>query len=317
MHLLQSPHWGALKSQFGWTRREIPLTDRRIPAQVLFRPLLAGLKLAYVPKGPAVDWHDLRQTRQALRELRQFARRKGVIFLKVEPDAPPSPDLQAAFSQVGFTPARAIQPVNTIVVDITPPEEAILAAMKSKTRYNIRLAARKGVQVREGTADDLPLFFRLTEITARRDGFAVHAPDYYRAAYHAFPPENRALLLAFYRDEPLAAVMVFAWEGRAYYLYGASSNEHRDKMPAYLLQWEAIRWARRRGCRSYDLWGIPDASPDRLEAEFLHRRDGLWGVYRFKRGFGGRVVRSAGAFDCVYSRPLYFLFTQLLERRTP
>ncbi len=315
VHLLQSPCWGALKSQFGWTRHEVLLTDRRIPAQILFRSLPAGLKLAYVPKGPPVDWHDPHQRQQALRELPLLARRRGVLFLKVEPDALPAASLQTAFREAGFVPARPVQPVNTIVLDITPPEEAILAAMKSKTRYNIRLAARKGVQVREGTADDLPTFFRLVQITARRDGFAVHTPDYYRTAYHAFPPENRALLLATFRGEPLAALMVFAWGEQAYYLYGASSNEHRDKMPTYLLQWEAIRWARGRGCRRYDLWGIPDAPPDQLEAEFLHRRDGLWGVYRFKRGFGGQVVRSIGAFDYVYHPRLYALFTKLLERR--
>ena len=102
--------------------------------------------------------------------------------------------------------------------------------------------------------------------------------------------------------------MVFRHGPDAYYLYGASSNEERNRMPAYGLQWAAMQWARRQGCTRYDLWGIPDADAERLEAEFMERSDGLWGVYRFKRGFGGDIVRSIGAFDYVYNAPLYQMY---------
>jgi lipid II:glycine glycyltransferase (peptidoglycan interpeptide bridge formation enzyme) len=102
---------------------------------------------------------------------------------------------------------------------------------------------------------------------------------------------------------------------RATYLYGASSNTHRDAMPTYLIQWEAMRWARAQGCTEYDLWGVPDASPQTLEAEFTERSEGLWGVYRFKRGFGGELRRSAGPWDRVYNRPLYNLYRWWASRR--
>jgi lipid II:glycine glycyltransferase (peptidoglycan interpeptide bridge formation enzyme) len=117
--------------------------------------------------------------------------------------------------------------------------------------------------------------------------------------------------MAEYDGRPLAALMTFALGETAAYLYGASSEDERQRMPAYLLQWEAMRWAREKGCVEYDLWGVPDEDEETLEAEFSARSDGLWGVYRFKRGFGGRLVRWAGAFDSVLIPPLYRLFTHL------
>ncbi len=314
MHILQSPHWTAFKSQFGWHGESVSLPNAAAPAQILFRRLPLGLKIAYVPKGPHLNWQNTTIAKQGLQKLVQVARRPGVFFLKIEPDVPPSPQITALLAENDFRPARNIQPAATILVDISPSEDEILARMKSKTRYNIRLAGRKGVSVREGTAADLPIFFRLNEITAARDGFGVHPPAYYRAVYRQFPPDTRALLIAEFDGEPLAALMVFAWDGVAYYLYGASGDAHRNKMPAYLLQWEAMRWAKVHGCHTYDLWGVPNAPAETLEAEFPHRRDGLWGVYRFKRGFGGNLAYSIGAFDFVYDRPLYFLFNKIVHR---
>jgi lipid II:glycine glycyltransferase (peptidoglycan interpeptide bridge formation enzyme) len=153
-------------------------------------------------------------------------------------------------------------------------------------------------------------------ITARRDGFAAHAETYYRRALELFAPSDQAeLFVARVEDQPIAALMVFRQGRRAWYLYGASSDEHREKMAAYLLQWQAMRWARENGCNQYDLWGVPDLEEGDLEERFVEGRGGLWGVYRFKRGFGGRLHRTAGAYDRVYSRPLYALYLGLLARR--
>jgi lipid II:glycine glycyltransferase (peptidoglycan interpeptide bridge formation enzyme) len=134
-------------------------------------------------------------------------------------------------------------------------------------------------------------------------------------AYELFHPKGMCeLLLADYQGQPLAALMVFAVGRHAWYLYGASSDRERARMPAYLLQWKAIRWARSRGCVKYDLWGVPDEDEATLEAQFESRRDGLWGVYRFKRGFGGRVARSAGAWDRVYNPAVYWLYRLRVSR---
>jgi len=111
-----------------------------------------------------------------------------------------------------------------------------------------------------------------------------------------------------------AGLMVFAHGRRAWYFYGASASDHRDRMPTYILQWEAMRWARAHGCTEYDLWGVPDADEDTLENEFSERSDGLWGVYRFKRGFGGRLCRSAGPWDRIYQPVLYKFYERWASR---
>jgi lipid II:glycine glycyltransferase (peptidoglycan interpeptide bridge formation enzyme) len=321
LHLLQSLPWSAFKADFGWQPRTISLTGSPIPVQILYRRLPLGFKLAYLPKGPTLDWQNTETVRTALADLTRLAQEPTTIFLKVEPDLADDPQIAAQFIDAGFWPVRPVQPQTTIIIDLAGSEEAILAAMKSKTRYNIRLAERKGITVRQGTAADLDCFYQLSLVTAERDGFAIHSADYYAAAFAAFPTDCRALLLAEFEGQPLAGLMIFRWQDRAYYLYGASTNEHREKMPTYLLQWEAMCWAKSHGCRSYDLYGIPDAPLETLETEFLNRHDGLWGVYRFKRGFGGEVVRSMGAFDFVYKPQLYkwllyTTLTRLIDRRS-
>ncbi|MFQ5615409.1 MAG: lipid II:glycine glycyltransferase FemX, partial [Anaerolineales bacterium] len=244
-------------------------------------------------------------------------RERRAIVLKVEPDRwaepEPSSDQPPLAAYRGETPpnfvpgTHDIQPPRTIVLDIRGEEDQILARMKQKTRYNIRLALRKGVVVR--SSNNLDTFDALIQTTGRRGDFGVHSIEYYRKAYELFyPREACELLVAEYEHEPLATVMIFGHGSRAWYFYGASSNQHRNYMPTYLLQWEGIRWARAQGCTEYDLWGVPDADHETLEAKFTNRRDGLWGVYRFKRGFGGQLRRAAGSWDRVYNPLLYKLY---------
>jgi lipid II:glycine glycyltransferase (peptidoglycan interpeptide bridge formation enzyme) len=269
------------------------------------------MRIAYVPMGPLGDWiPDLVPALiSTARDLRCFA-------LKLEPDAPDGSPLADPLGALGFVPSlHAVQPRRSLVVDLTPAEDAILARMHQKTRYNIRLAERKQVTVRPW--DDLPAFGAMMQTTAARDQFGVHAPDYYARAYDLFRLHHECeLLVAEFESRPLAALMVFAHGARAWYLYGASTGDERNRMPAYLLQWEAMRWARRRGCRSYDLWGVPDVELEALEAQFETRGDGLWGVYRFKRGFGGELVRSIGAWDYVLRPLVYRLYRAVLARRS-
>ncbi|HHS97479.1 MAG TPA: peptidoglycan bridge formation glycyltransferase FemA/FemB family protein, partial [Chloroflexi bacterium] len=238
--------------------------------------------------------------------------------LTVEPDLPDEPIHRKRLAALGFVPSPldSIQPRRTLVVDLSGTEEEVLARMKQKTRYNVRLAARKGVVVREGTEADLPAFNRLMAITGARNRFGVHSPAYYERAFHLFVPRGWArLLIAEVEGEPVAALMAFALGRRSWYFYGASGDAHREKMPTYLLQWEAMRWARSLGCTEYDLWGVPDADLEQLEAEFTHRRDGLWGVYRFKRGFGGKLVRTVGAWDRPLRPLLYRLYALAVRSR--
>ncbi len=323
-HLLQSWAWGELKARFGWQVLRVAVTDDgkalRAGAQVLLHDLPGRRYVAYIPKGPLVDWQDAAQTHRLLDEVHQLCRSRGCIFLKIEPPVEDDPTVRATIIQHGFQPqAPTIQPPRTIMIDLTLLEDALLAGMKQKTRYNIRLAARKGVTVYEGNTTHIPAFYQLMEVTSRRDGFAIHNCEYYQSAYELFAPRDATLLLAEVMGELVAGLMVFSHGTVAYYLFGASSDRYREYMPTYLLQWEAMRWARARGCVAYDLWGIPDADEDVLENNLAtadRRTRGLWGVYRFKRGFGGRVVRSVGAFDYVYSNWPYrfYRWGQALRR---
>lgn len=304
-HLLQSSLWGQLKSEFGWDA--VHLTKGDTGAQVLFRRLPLGFSVAYIPRGPVgPNFADL------LPELDRVCRARRAIVLKIEPDA--WEDEEAGAVPVGFQPStHSIQPPRTITIDLRGDEDVVLARMKQKTRYNIRLGLRKGVVVRE--SGDLETFNRLMETTGERDAFGVHSAAYYRRVYELFKPHEMCeLLIAEAEGTPLAALMVFARGERAWYFYGASSNEYRNLMPTYVLQWEAMRWARQRGCTEYDLWGIPDADEETLEAEFSGRSDGLWGVYRFKRGFGGVIRRTAGPFDRIYNPLLYRLYQWWMQR---
>jgi lipid II:glycine glycyltransferase (peptidoglycan interpeptide bridge formation enzyme) len=321
-HLLQLSRWGALKARFGWQTVRLALEQGgklRAGAQVLFRRLPLGRTLAYVPKGPVVDLDDDALARQFWAALHQLARSRRAILMKVEPELADDPALAARFRGWGFRPSpQTIQPRQTIWVDLPAEEEAMLAYMKSKTRYNIRLAARRGVQVREGTLADFDTFYTLIQETGARDDFDVRSREYYETAYELFVPAGLArLFLAFFGDEPLGGLMAFACGDKAWYFYGASSNRHRNRMPNYQLQWEAMRWAKVQGCRAYDLWGIPDEDEATLEAQFPERANGLWGVYRFKRGFGGRIHRYLGAYDYVYSPLWYKLYAELVARRQP
>lgn len=308
--ILQTTNWARLKNRFGWTSERVWMRrDGRLVggAQVLFRSMALGIvKMGYVPHGPLVDWDDAEQVTVLLNYIDQAAYKRGAGMVKIEPrvwqsDMPPDRWERICRDHGCNSDTDTIQPPKTIVIDLRPSEDDILSAMKQKTRYNIRLSEKKGVTVREGTRADLPAFVRLMQTTGQRDGFGVHEPKYYESAYDIFAPQDAALLMAEYEGKPLAGAMVFALGRQAAYFYGASSDEERPRMPAYAVQWAAIRWAKARGCTSYDLWGIPDAPEEELEAEFTERRDGLWPVYRFKRGFGGDVVRTVGAADRVYN----------------
>ena len=179
--------------------------------------------------------------------------------------------------------------------------------MKQKTRYNIRLSHRKGVVIRQ--TNDIDTFYQLMQVTGERDAFGVHSKEYYQRALDLFEPRgNCALFCAEFEEQPLAGLMVFAHGKRAWYFYGASSSQHRHLMPTYLLQWKAMQWAKAQGCSQYDLWGVPDEDQDTLEANFLDRHDNLWGVYRFKRGFGGELRRTVSAWDRVYNPLFYKLY---------
>jgi len=308
-HLLQLGEWDELKKDFGW--KPVRIIQNEIGAQILFRRLPLGLTIGYMPK-PVFSGQWSVVSEQFWREVDSACRQNHAIFLKIEPDSW-SEEFILHNSSFILSPHN-IQPPRTITISIKEDEEKILAKMKPKCRYNIRLAEKKGITVRAW--DDIPAFHEMMTVTGGRDNFGVHSLEYYQRAYELFHSKGTCeLLVAEYEGKPLASLMVFANGKRAWYVYGASNDHERNRMPTYLLQWQAIRWAKARGCDEYDLWGVPDENEETLEANFESRHDGLWGVYRFKRGFGGEVKRAAQALDRVYNPLLYWLYTKYIGNR--
>ncbi|MBL8076449.1 MAG: peptidoglycan bridge formation glycyltransferase FemA/FemB family protein [Anaerolineales bacterium] len=311
-HLLQMGEWGELKNDFGWKPIRFILNNE-IGAQILFRRLHLGLTLGYMPK-PVFSDQLSAVSDEFWKEVDSICKQNRAVFLKVEPDAWED-QFERSNVQTFKRSPHNIQPPRTVIVSIKEDEEAILAKMKPKCRYNIRLAEKKRITIRAW--DDVSAFHEMMTVTGGRDNFGVHSKEYYQRAYELFHPNGACeLLVAEYEGKPLASLMVFANSKRAWYVYGASNDQERNRMPTYLLQWEAIRWAKAHGCDEYDLWGVPDENEDVLEAQFESRHDGLWGVYRFKRGFGGQVKRAAQALDRVYNPLLYWAYLRFIGNRT-
>ena len=293
---------------------------RRIP----IRGFAARLNILYIPKGPLMDWSDEPLRERVLDDLQSFAKRQGAIFLRIDPDVvlgtgiPESEDavedsggqaVMSALKRRGWLfSSDQIQFRNTVMIDLSASEDEMLARMKQKTRYNVRLANKKGVRVRVGSKDDLPMLYKMYAETSLRDGFVIRDEGYYRTVWQTFMVSKSPTcepLTAEVDGEPVAAIFVFYFAGRAYYLYGMSRQAHREKMPNYLLQWEAMRRAKAMGCLMYDLWGAPD--------EF-NEDDSLWSVFRFKEGLGGEVVRTLGAWDYT-PRPLWYkMYSEVIPR---
>jgi len=336
-HLLQTWEWSQVKAKYGW--QVMPFVWQGAmgkpvaAAMVLKRRFPVGgfakkMCVLYVPKGPLMDWDDVVLRVRVLDDLHAFAKRQGAIFIKIDPDVALGTGVPGAEKAVEFSVGQAvrselerrgwkfsqdqIQFRNTVLIDLTPSENEMLRRMKQKTRYNIRLAQKKGVTARAGTVDDLPLLFRMYAETSVRDGFLIREEGYYQTVWRSFmgvPPSAFSLqpftepLIAEVDGEPVGAVSMFYFDRQAIYLFGMSRETHREKMPNYLLQWEAMRRAKALGCRIYNLWGAPD--------EF-NESDGLWGVFRFKEGLGGYVLRTIGAWDFTPNPMLYKMYTEVL-----
>jgi peptidoglycan pentaglycine glycine transferase (the first glycine) len=311
-HVLQSYEWSEFKGRHGWRPFRLLLVRDGEPlaaASALLRRLpRAPWGVMYVPKGPVLEYGDLESLTVVLAELERLAGERRAVFVKIDPDVRADrSDVRKLLEGRGWrASAEQIQFRNTMVIDLRRSEEELLSAMKGKWRYNVRLARRKGVEVYQGGRDDLPLLYEMYTTTSARDEFIIRPFSYYVDAWGTFLSEGLAqLLLARHEGEVLAGLMLFRFADKAWYMYGASSDRHRQLMPNHLLQWEAMRWAKAQGCTSYDLWGAP---------EMLDENDPMWGVFRFKEGFGGEFTSYLGSFDFPVSRPLYWLYTVAMPK---
>ncbi|HET7037716.1 MAG TPA: peptidoglycan bridge formation glycyltransferase FemA/FemB family protein [Thermomicrobiaceae bacterium] len=313
-HLLQGWNWGAFKGRHGWRAERLLLSAGERPvaaAQVLFRRL-GPFSAGYVPRGPLVADPDHRVLASLTLGLDRVARRERALLTLIEPE---NSQLDwSTLGQLGWRDSRAIiQPRRTIKLSLDASDEQLLAAMKPKTRYNIRLAARRGVTVRQGDASDLPAFYSLLRETGERQSFGIHDYAYFADLLGTFG-ERGALLLGEYEGQLAAGALVVRAFGEGIYLYGASNTELQKHMAAHLVQFEAMRWSRDAGCQRYDLWGIPSEEDlPKVDEGQIGRdvRGAMLGVYTFKQGFGGEVVSYPRMLERIYAGPLVRLARRL------
>ena len=343
-HLLQTWEWSQVKAKYGWQPFPYIWNDPNAPtsnppvaaAMILKRSIPVGgfakkTCVLYIPKGPNLDWNNTLLCQRVLVDLQIFAKRQGAIFIKLDPDVALGQGIPGTKEATEFADGQAVRNTlvqtgwkfsqdqiqfrNTVLIDLSPTKVELLARMKQKTRYNIHLAQKKGVTVRVGTVNDLPILYRMYAETSVRDRFLIREEGYYQTVWHTFGtslPGAPSLstpfhepLIAEVAGEPVGAVSMFYFAGQAIYLFGMSRDEHREKMPNYLLQWEAIQRAKTLDIKLYNLWGAPDK---------FDQNDDLWGVFRFKEGLGGYVLCTLGAWDFTPNPLLYNIYTEVLPR---
>jgi lipid II:glycine glycyltransferase (peptidoglycan interpeptide bridge formation enzyme) len=289
-------------------------------AQLLLKPLPSiPLTIAYIPRGPVVDLDDDRLTEKLFTSVHQVARSHRAVFLKIEPNLLDNDRTHRQLEQHGFEPtSHTNQPRSTIVIDLAQSREMLLNKMRKTTRKLIRRAAQNGVTVGEGGAAELDALHEMMSAAAKRKGHSIHEKRFYQEKWRAFHPSNSIqLLIAKWNSQVVAAKLILVFADQSMHLWGGVSDIGRQVHANYLLQWEAIQWAKEHGCTRCDLWGIPDQVGELLktgQAIPKDRSDGLWGAFLFKRGFGGKVEYYIGAYDYAYWPRLYWLGMNVVMR---
>lgn len=273
---LQSWEWGEFQKSVGRKVYRYQLDNHR--AQAIELPLPLEKKYWFIPRGISIG------------NLEKEARKQGVLFLRFEPIT----EISRKYDN-----SREISPIHpkeTLIFDLSKSEDELLSGMREKTRYNVRLAGRKGVKCRTIGVNEFNKFWGLMEETAKRDKFRAHPREYYEKMLGAFKDGSMKMELrvAVFNEILVASALVVYFGDTATYLHGASSYEHRALMGPYALHWDIIKNAKKEGYRYYDFWGIDEKK---------------WpGITRFKMGFGGKVVNYPGTFDLPLSKFWYTVY---------
>lgn len=291
---LHAWHWGEYEAKLGkkiW-RLGVFNQNKLIGALALVKNILpAGRSYLYSPRFPILK--EKAPADVFINKIKEIGKREKSIFWRV--------DLFNAdiFKEIKLKKIKDFQPSRTLLIDLTKPEEEILAVMHSKTRYNIRLAEKKGITVHQGQSEeDIKTFIKLTAETAARDNFKSHGPSHYKKLL-SLDKNLIKLFLAEYQGKILAANIMIYFGDTCTYLHGASSNEHKNLMAPHLLQWHCISEAKKVGYKYYDFWGINEKK---------------WpGVTRFKKSFvnekTGIEISYSGTFDLVLDKKWYLLYS--------
>lgn len=314
---LQSFEWGEFKKSFGFwdVQRFIGQDNNEIKAgfSIFIRKIpFINRTFLYIPRGPVVKEQNERLYSEIFETIKKQGEIYKSIFLKIEPEIEDDVWSKTTRSFSEGWPnllenKKHIQPRCTIILDLTKNEDSILSGFESKTRYNIKIGPKKGVNIiKTEEKSNIKVFLNILEETSKRQKFLIHQNNYYETLWDIFYPQKMIhLFMAYYREQPIAGLFLITFGEKCWYLYGASGAQHREVMPNYALHWEVIRWAKSKGLKEYDLWGIPYVKDENTAPPENHP---LFGVWRFKKGFGGRIVRYPGTFDIPYSSVYYNFF---------
>lgn len=316
-HPLQTWAWGEARQATGVRVIRLGVFDNKklIKAWMMTGHEIPKLNkfILYCPRGPMPD-------EQFTEAIDSEARKLGAVFVKLEPneytklDERFDPDenqdpaiytLQQELTRQGYRAGRPLFTPYNFIIDLTKPEDELMANMKPKTRYNVRLAEKKGVKVIEDNSDQaFDTYLELMAETTSRQKFYAHDVDYHRQIWqHMRAGEIAHLLTAIYEKQILAAWVLFKWKDKLYYPYGASSRQFKEVMANNLMMWEAIKFGKQQGCKIFDLWGTAGLNPK--------PSDHWYGFHRFKEGYGPQVVQYIGAYDWVIDPTLYPIVTTL------
>lgn len=308
-HFMQSPGWAKVKSF--WKNEIIVVEDENGEIKGSMSMLIRKIPflpctMMYSPRGPVCDSHDSATMKELLDKAKILAKKHRSYVLKFDPDIEKE---DTAFEEIvkklgckvsgGLKPYEGIQPrfVFRLYIGNRSPEE-IMQSFHHKTRYNIRLAQKRGVECKVGSREDLADFHKLIVETGIRDKFIVRSREYYEKVYDSLGPEHVRVFMAYYDGKPIAGTVAIVFGNKCWYLYGASSNEYRNLMPNYLLQWEMIKFTIESGCEIYDFRGITGD---------LREDNPLYGLYKFKKGFNGKFTEFIGMIEYVFNPFTYFV----------
>ena len=311
----QSLEWGKVKTN--WIKEVVLAEDENhkiigsICVWIRKMPIFGNMM--YSSRGPVCDIHDKQVLEQLTEGIKELGKKYNAFVLRIEPDIKKDDqEFRKIVEEIGYKikdDAKdfkdEIQPRFVFRLDIKgKTEDEVLAGCHQKTRYNIRLAKKKGVVVKEGTREDLKDFHKIMIETGSRDGFIIRSLDYFEKMYDELAPKHMKLLMAYYEDKPISGIIPIMYGNKTWYLYGASSNQHRNLMPNYLLQWEMIRQAIQNKCDIYDFRGVSGVVDE------THPQ---YGLYRFKKGFGAEFTEFIGEVYWPF-KPLTYKLYKIAEK---
>ena len=313
-NILQSWAWGEFQEALGHKIWRFRVIENNKPiAQLLAIRLSLGFgkNIIYAPRDILINKtqpasHQLQAIKMIVQKIKEIAPEENAILFRVEPSILKNDStMLSVYQSIGFTQSnRSMQPVENWLVDISIEESSILSQMKSKTRYNIRIAEKKDIRTAiSQDVDDIQIFNSLNKETSARGHFIPHSNTYYKKQLETLGNNNSlTLFIAYFNDIPLASILVSFFGKKATYLHGVSSHLHKDKMASYALHWTAIQTAKEHGCDIYDMGGV----------DYTGEHPSWSGITKFKEGFGGRTIAYIGALELPLN-PSWFKLYRLMR----